>query len=150
MVDIKKEFPFVEEVAVTVGDSWISVPADKVLRVCKRLRYNHGFDCLSLLTGTDRGVEGFEIVYHIFSYATKETVILKAKVAKDSPSIESVSELWDSANWMERETFDLLGIDFKGHPNLKRILLPEDWAGYPLRKDYAEQAEYNGMSTVRK
>lgn len=118
-----------------------------IVAKCEELK-KEGFDCLSSLTGMDRG-ENFEVVYHIFSYAKKETVVLKEKVERESPSIASVSGVWPSAIWMEREVFDLLGIDFKGHPDLRRIMLPDDWTGHPLRRDYSEAEEYAGMSTVR-
>lgn len=114
---------------------------------CETLK-KEGFDCLSSLTGIDRG-ESFEVVYHIFSYAKKETIVLKEKVEKQSPSIASVSGVWPSAIWMEREAFDLVGIKFDNHPDLRRIMLPDDWAGHPLRKDYKEADEYAGMTTVR-
>ncbi len=77
----------------------------------------------------------FEIVYHLFSTATKKRVRLKVKLTGD-PSIDSLVPLWPSANFFEREVFDLFGIRFDGHPNLKRIMMPEGWDGHPLRKDY--------------
>lgn len=118
-----------------------------VVEICEKLR-SDGFDCLSSLTGTDRG-ENFEIVYHLFSYSKKESAVHRETVSKESPSVPSVSKIWPSADWMEREVFDLLGVSFEGHPNLKRIMLPDDWPGHPLRKDYREEAEYQGMTTTR-
>ncbi|MFH0800402.1 MAG: NADH-quinone oxidoreductase subunit C [Pseudomonadota bacterium] len=123
------------------------VASEKLFEACLKLRRD-GFNCLSCLTGTDRG-DHLEVVYHLFSYARKETRVLKAKISKESPEIQSVSPIWPSADWMERETYDLVGIKFTGHPNLKRILNPDDWAGHPLRKDYKEPEEYQGMSCSR-
>lgn len=78
----------------------------------------------------------FEVVYHLLSIAHKERVRLKVRLDGSSPAIESVTSVWPSANFYEREVFDLFGVRFAGHPNLKRILMPDDWEGYPLRKDY--------------
>jgi NADH-quinone oxidoreductase subunit C len=148
MIDIKKSFPFIEEVAVQNGDAWFIVPSDKIVEVCKTLRDQHRFDCLSCLTGSDRG-DFFEVVYHIFSYASKEKLVLKVKLEKENLNLPSIADVWPAANWMEREAYDLFGIQFTGHPNLTRLLLPEDWIGHPMRKDYKEPAEYQGMSTTR-
>ena len=75
-------------------------------------------------------------VYHLLSIPTKERVRLKARLDGSSPVIESVTSVWPSANFYEREVFDLFGVRFTGHPNLKRIMMPDDWEGHPLRKDY--------------
>jgi len=78
----------------------------------------------------------FEVVYHLLSIPKKERVRLKARLDGSSPAIESVTSVWPSANFYEREVFDLFGVRFTGHPNLKRIMLPDDWEGHPLRRDY--------------
>ena len=78
----------------------------------------------------------FEVVYHLLSIPKKERVRLKAKLDGSSPAIESVTSVWPSANFYEREVFDLFGVRFTGHPNLKRIMMPDNWEGHPLRKDY--------------
>ncbi len=78
----------------------------------------------------------FEIVYHLLSISTKERIRLKARLDGSSPVIESVTAVWPAANFYEREIFDLFGVRFTGHPNLKRLLMPDDWEGHPLRKDY--------------
>jgi NADH-quinone oxidoreductase subunit C len=78
----------------------------------------------------------FEVVYHLLSIPKKERVRLKGRLDSSSPSIESVTSVWPAANFYEREVFDLFGIRFTGHPNLKRIMMPDNWEGHPLRKDY--------------
>ena len=78
----------------------------------------------------------FEVVYHLLSIAKKERVRLKVRLDGSSPAIESVTSVWPSANFYEREVFDLFGVRFTGHPNLQRIMMPDDWEGHPLRKDY--------------
>lgn len=158
---LKESVPFVEHVKAQNGDEWYYVPADKLVEICKKLRDEYKFDCLSCLTGTDRG-EFLETVYHIFSYSTKEKATLKVKLGIIPPNptlqkggeggffnVPSVASIWPSADWMEREIYDLLGIRFIGHPDLRRIMLPEDWIGHPLCKDYKEPAEYCGMMTKR-
>jgi NADH-quinone oxidoreductase subunit C len=75
--------------------------------------------------------------------------VLKIKLPREEPRVATVENIWKSANWMEREIFDLLGVNFEGHSDMRRILMPEDWPGYPLRKDFVEPQEYHGISTVR-
>ena len=96
------------------------------------------FNYLSDLTALDwyPAEPRFEVVYHLFSTSKKERVRLKVRLDGSSPAIESVTSVWPAANHYEREVFDLFGIRFTGHPNLKRIMLPDDWEGHPLRKDY--------------
>ena len=75
--------------------------------------------------------------------------MLKVKLPRDNPSVATLEGVWKSANWMEREIFDLIGVNFDGHSDMRRILMPEDWIGHPQRKDFVEPAEYHGISTVR-
>jgi len=108
------------------------------------------FDCLSNQTGVDYPKrDQMEVVYHLFSYRHRHAVVLKVGVSRDDPRLATVSTVWRAAIWQEREIFDLLGVQFVGHPDLRRILLPEDWVGHPLRKDYVEPTEYHGISTKR-
>ena len=78
----------------------------------------------------------FEVIYHLLSHQLKERVRLKVKLQGDDAAVESITSLWPAANFFEREVFDLFGVRFLGHPNLRRIMMPEDWEGHPLRKDY--------------
>jgi NADH-quinone oxidoreductase subunit C len=78
----------------------------------------------------------FEVIYHLLSIPNKERVRLKVRLPGDSPALESVTSIWPAANYFEREIYDLFGVRFDGHPYLRRIMMPEDWDGYPLRKDY--------------
>jgi NADH-quinone oxidoreductase subunit C len=108
------------------------------------------FECLSNQSGVDYPKRNeIEVVYHLFSYALRHALVLKVGVSRDRPRLATVSAVWRTAIWQEREIFDLLGIDFAGHPDQRRILLPEDWVGHPLRKDYVEPETYHGISTKR-
>lgn len=108
------------------------------------------FDCLSNQSGVDYPArDAIEVVYHLFSYRHRHALVIKVTAARDNPSLPSVEAIWKTAIWMEREIFDLLGVVFEAHPDLRRILLPEDWVGHPLRKDFVEPTEYHGISTKR-
>jgi NADH-quinone oxidoreductase subunit C len=107
-----------------------------------------GMDCLSNQSGVDYK-DRIEVVYHFFSYSKRHGAVLKIKLPREDPKVATLEEVWHSANWMEREIFDLLGVTFEGHSDLRRILMPEDWVGFPLRKDFVEPMEYHGISTVR-
>ncbi|MFC0272481.1 NADH-quinone oxidoreductase subunit C [Metabacillus herbersteinensis] len=110
---------------------------DSYFKVAQYLKFNEqlSFDYLSELHGSDFETH-MEIYLHLYSYKNKQSVALKVKIDRDQPEIQTVQPLWEGANWPEREAFDLLGIKFSGHPKLERIMLPDDWVGYPLRKDY--------------
>jgi NADH-quinone oxidoreductase subunit C len=107
------------------------------LKVAQFLKYNEllAFDYLSETHGTDFETH-MEIYNHLYSYQNRQSVALKVKIDRDKPVIDSLTSLWAGANWPEREGYDLLGIVFNGHPNLTRIMMPDDWVGHPLRKDY--------------
>ena len=113
------------------------VDPEKYYEVMESLRFHEGlaFDYMSELHATDF-VTHMEVYVHLFSYGKKQSLAVKVKLDREAPQVESVTALWKGADWPEREAYDLLGIVFKGHPNLTRILMPDDWVGYPLRKDY--------------
>lgn len=106
------------------------------------------FDQLSCLTGIDNGPEAntLEVIYHLYSIPFNQSLAIKVIVPRENPVVPSVAHIWRTANWHEREAFDLLGIRFSNHPDLRRILMPADWEGHPLRKDYQEQTSYRGIT----
>lgn len=129
------------------GDPFVLIRPDSVGEVMRFLRADASldFDFLALITGVDYP-EHLNVIYHLFSYSQKHKLVVKVELPKASPRVDSVESIWPAANWHEREAFDLLGIEFVGHSNLRRILLPEDWDGHPLRKDYQQPDEYHGVS----
>lgn len=110
-----------------------NVPSE-ILNIANKMKQD-GFNLLIAVTGIDKG-EFIEVIYHFENTETSQDAYIKAKLDRNSPQIDSLSGIYSSANWHEREVFDLLGVKFNNHPNLTRILLPNDWIGYPLRKDY--------------
>jgi NADH-quinone oxidoreductase subunit C len=115
------------------------VKKEDLLRVAAKVK-EMGFDHLSVITGIDYA-DRFEAIYNFFSYGKKENLVLKVVLDHEAPEMESLTSLWKGADWLERETYDLVGVRFTGHPNLTRILLPEGWKGHPLRKDYDMNVE---------
>ncbi|HUI24816.1 MAG TPA: NADH-quinone oxidoreductase subunit C [Candidatus Kryptonia bacterium] len=108
------------------------------------------FDCLTNESGVDYKARGvIQIVYHLYSYRHRHALVLKVDAPRDNPVVPTVEHVWKTANWLEREIYDLLGVTFDGHVDLRRLLMPEDWVGYPLRKDFVEPEEYHGISTRR-
>lgn len=130
---------------------FIKIRRERILPVMRFLRDDESlrFDFLQLVTGLDYP-DHFESVYHLYSYPLRHAITIKADIPRDAPIIDSVESVWRAADWHERETFDLMGIIYQGHPDLRRILCPEDWAGHPLRKDYVQPEEYHGISNVRR
>jgi NADH-quinone oxidoreductase subunit C len=121
------------------GEVTAIVPGGSVVDICWSLKSKHGFDMLADLCGADRGPEEdprFEVNYHLFSTVHYGRLRLKVLLSEDNPKVATVTTLWKTADWHERETYDLLGIIFDGHPDLRRILLPSDFDGHALRKDY--------------
>lgn len=118
------------------------VPAERLLGICRALRDEEPFllDYCSFVSAVDRPeAEQFEVAYHLYSTAANHELLIKARVDRNAPSVPSVSEVWSGALWHERETFDLFGVTFVGHPDLRRIMMTDDWIGHPLRKDYVFQ-----------
>lgn len=147
-------------------DPWIEVAPADILKVCFFLRDDERlqFDALNNLSGVDylepdaKKAKKFphdphiEVVYHLYSYTLKHFLVVKTLLPRwkndtegELPEVDSVASVWGIADWHERETYDLVGIRFLGHPNHRRILCPEDWVGHPLRKDYEFPLEYHGI-----
>jgi len=116
------------------GDAVIGVGRDSLHETARELR-EIGFDRLGMVTAVDRD-EFFVMVYRLQSRALSAALFVKAKVPRDDPRVDSLFDIWPAADWQEREVFDLLGITFDGHPDLRRIMLPDEFDGHPLRKDY--------------
>ena len=127
---------------------WIEVDPASLHDIMSHLKSDSacGFDELMCLSGVDYGPEAeIGVTYHLCSTKSGEKVSIKVKLPREKPAVSTVSDLWRTANWHEREAYDLFGISFEGHPDLTRILLPEDWEGHPLRKDYVVKKTYRGI-----
>lgn len=133
-----------------VGEPWIELPAGKVKEIAKFLRDDSElqFNVLMCLSGVHYpSEEALGVTYHINSTLNTAKLAFKVKVPEADPQIPSLESVWKTANWHEREAYDMVGIHFNDHPNLKRILTSEDWEGHPLRKDYVQQEYYQGIPT---
>jgi NADH-quinone oxidoreductase subunit C len=133
-------------------DPFCVVKRERIVEVCRFLKAEPGLelDFLEDLTAIDwpkRNV--IEVVYHLLSYTHRHSIVLKVEADRASPIVPTVEGVWKTANWFEREVYDLFGVTFEGHPDLRRIMLPDDWIGHPLRKDYQEAGGYHGLSNVR-
>jgi NADH-quinone oxidoreductase subunit C len=139
---IKEQFPDeVLEIKEFRGQASVTLKKEKILDIGRYLHDDPelGLDYLVDVCGVDyqgKKDKRFEVVYHLYSMKHRHMVRLKAVVGEEDTKIDSVMPVWAGANWHEREAFDMYGIIFNGHPDLRRVLLPEDWEGYPLRKDY--------------
>lgn len=129
------------------GTPFIVVDAEYLRDMCLFLRDTPdlAFDNLMCLSGVDNANKTLAVTYHMESTTLRHKCALKVILPVDAPSVRSITDVWASANWNEREAFDMFGIDFPGHPDLRRILCPDDWEGFPLRKDYKVQEYYHGM-----
>jgi NADH-quinone oxidoreductase subunit C len=127
----------------------LKVAAQSLQKVAAYLANNEelGFGSLMCLSGLDLGEE-LQVVYHLASIKHKHKLTLKVTVPKASPEVPTVEGVWPTAGWHEREAFDLFGIEFPGHSDLRRILMPEDWEGHPLRKDYKPPMDYRGIPVL--
>ena len=139
---LQRDHPeWVSEIVNALGETTIIVPREHVVEACSLLKTTAGlaFDFLADLCGFDRGPEEeprFEVNYHLFSTTRHHRLRLKVVLNEEDPRVPTVTGVWRTANWHERETYDLFGVIFDGHPDLRRILLPEDWQGHALRKDF--------------
>jgi NADH-quinone oxidoreductase subunit C len=131
----------IAEVIQAFGEITIVVPRERVVELCEYLKTapQFGFNMLADICGVDRGPEEdprFEVNYHLFSTTKFHRLRLKVVLSEEDASVPTVTGVWRTANWHERETFDMFGVRFEGHPDLRRILLPDDWQGHALRKDF--------------
>lgn len=127
----------IREAAIYLKDKYLVVDKSIVFDVLTRMRDDETFDYCVDVTAVHwpKREEQFDVVYILYSFAKNERVRIESTI-KDGEKVRSAFSLWPTADWLEREVFDMYGIEFTGHPGLKRILLPEGWTGYPLRKDY--------------
>jgi NADH-quinone oxidoreductase subunit C len=125
------------------GDLSIVIEAASVLEVAQHLKQTEGFDYFLYATAVDWPARDprFTVVWEVRSLALKTRIRIKTLAAMPEPQVPSMTSVWPAANWHERETYDLFGIKFEGHPDMRRILMPASWEGYPLRKDYVSFGE---------
>ena len=136
---LRKAFPEISLEALTYrAQNYLLLPRESILPVALYLKTECGFNMLTDLTAVDypQREKRFEVIYQLYSFARNERLRLKVPLGENE-SIESVVSVWSAADWLEREAYDMFGIHFEHHPNLRRILLPEEWQGHPLRKDYS-------------
>lgn len=126
---------------------WVRIAANRTKEIALFLRDEpvFQFDFMMCLSGVDYNDGNLGVVYHLFSMVHKHKIVIRVNCTKDNPRVQSVSAVWGTANWHEREAYDLYGIIFDEHPDLRRILCPDDYPGYPLRKDFKVPEFYNGM-----
>ena len=141
----------------STSPSSIAITPKNLSTVCQELYQNEQlyFDMLSCITGIDNGAEigTMEVIYNLYSIPNEQSLMLKVVLDRNKerdsmPLIPTVSHIWKTAEWHEREIYDLLGIEFIDHPDMRRILMPADWEGHPLRKDYQDMERYRGMNVV--
>ncbi|MBV9241063.1 MAG: NADH-quinone oxidoreductase subunit C [Acidobacteria bacterium] len=134
-----KNGAWVANIVDAFGEVTVQVPRESIEQVCAFLKTQAGFDLLADLCGADNGPEEdprFVVNYHLLGTQHHDRLRLRVLLSEDDPHVSTVSHLWSTANWHERETYDLMGVVFDGHPDLRRILLPSDFDGHALRKDY--------------
>jgi NADH-quinone oxidoreductase subunit C len=133
-------------------EGFVDVPAAKILDVCRVLRDDPElrFEILMCISGVDysKDDERVAVLYHVLSVSRNMRAQIRAWIPKKDCVLDTVESIWPAANWHERETYDLMGVVFRNHSDLRRILCPEDWVGFPLRKDYEFPKEYHGISCV--
>ncbi|MBU0663744.1 MAG: NADH-quinone oxidoreductase subunit C [Proteobacteria bacterium] len=157
--EIEKKFPC-SVLGICEHKGQVSVVVDRsdIVAMCQFLKSGHKMNHLNCLCGVDnltrkgKYIERFEVIYQLYSIENHISLRLKAQIRDSAhPIIDSITSLWTGADWLERETYDLVGIMFNNHPNLKRILTPEDWQGHPLRKDYVLRGdtEWQGLEELK-
>ena len=156
---LQEKFPGeIVEVGESAGQTFVVVKREKILDILRFLHQSGDllFDHLADLTAVDwlkKKTPRFEVVYNLYSIRHREYLRVKAQVPEEDPRIASVTPIWKVANWFEREVYDMFGIVFEGHPDLRRLLMPEDWEGFPLRKDYplflSPEEEWRGLVELK-
>ena len=126
------------EVYQSTGDTVIRVEADAIVDICRYLKNEQHFIYLTDVFGTDRftSKERFEVIYNLISLRNRERLFVKVRLPEEEPVLESITDIWKSASWMEREVYDMFGIRFTNHPDFRRIYMPEDFDYYPMRKEF--------------
>lgn len=153
LINLSDDNSLFETVDITAIQPFAVLKNEKFLTVCKFLHEypDFFFDSLTCITAIDNGTDSenrFEVIYHLYSMLNEEQIVLKVYPEPNQeglPSVPSLTSIWKTADWHEREAYDLMGILFVNHPDLRRILLPADWEGHPLRKDYQAQDIYHGI-----
>lgn len=150
VAQLKAQWPEVEAPKVLAGEPVVIIPAAKNLEILGYLKNEPElyFDSLMSLAGADSGLRLW-VVYPLHSLRHLHRLLVKVVLPRENPEVDSVVPLWKMADFFEREAYDLYGIQFKGHPDLRRIMNPPDWEGWPGRKDYEYPPEYQGIPTVR-
>jgi NADH-quinone oxidoreductase subunit C len=140
--------PAILETSQAFGETTFIADPAQIVDLCAYFRETEKFNRISSITAVDwhPAEPRFEIVYHLHSTSANKRVRIKCRLSGAKPEIDSVTSVWRGANWYERETFDMFGIVFRNHPNLVRILMPVDWDGHPLRKDYPVHGYKYGYS----
>jgi NADH-quinone oxidoreductase subunit C len=135
------------EAKLDTAQPWIRVAANRTKEIALFLRdeLSLQFDYMMCLSGVDYNDGNLGVVYHLSSMIHRHKIVLRALCPKENPHVQSVSAVWGTANWHEREAYDMFGIIFDEHPDLRRILCPDDYPGWPLRKDFKVPEFYNGM-----
>jgi NADH-quinone oxidoreductase subunit C len=140
--------PAIVETKEALGETTLFCEPARIVELCGFLKFEEKFVRLSSITAVDwhPAEPRFEVVYHLHSVERNRRIRIKVRLSGTNPEIDSVTGVWTGADWYERETFDMFGIKFRHHPNLVRILMPTDWDGYPLRKDYPVHGYKYGYS----
>jgi len=149
---LEAKFPGVVILPEEPHNDFIQVHPEKWNEIAKFIKAdsNLKFNSCQCITGIDLGIEeGLEVRYNLHSMTLKHKIEIRIGIERKKPSIPSVEQVWRGADWLEREVYDMYGIRFKGHYDLRRMLLPDDWKGWPLRKDYKTPKIYNGMKVPK-
>jgi NADH-quinone oxidoreductase subunit C len=142
----------VSAMPATKGDRFVTVKGEKIVEVCAYLKTTAGFEfdfCRDITAVDWPARKVIEVVYHLYSMTHRHGLVLKVEANREAPAVATVEGVWKAANWLEREIYDLFGVNFVGHSDMRRLLLPDDWVGYPLRKDYQEAGGYHGIGNTR-